>query len=80
MPGMFSKAYASMKGMCIIRLDLFDEVLRTPNEDRMQKLHPQEVDVSTTPIGVHKPFGVSSPGVRVFSFMLYVRKAFGASL
>jgi hypothetical protein len=26
---------------------------------------PREVDVSTTPIGAHKPFGVSSPRVRV---------------
>jgi hypothetical protein len=26
----------------------------------MQKLRPSEVDVSTTPIGARKPFGVSS--------------------
>jgi hypothetical protein len=42
-----------------------DEVLSAPNKDRMQKLHPCDVDVSTTPIGGHKPFGVSSPRVMV---------------
>jgi hypothetical protein len=38
----------------------------------MQKLRPREVDVSTTPIGAHKPFGFSSSRVRVldFTFML----------
>jgi hypothetical protein len=45
----------------------------------MQKLCPWEVDVSTTPIGAHKPFGFSSSGVRVLDFN-YVKKAFGASL
>jgi hypothetical protein len=45
----------------------------------MQNLHPQEVDVLTTPIGAHKPFGFSSFGVRVLDFT-YVKKAFGASL
>jgi hypothetical protein len=46
----------------------------------MQKLCPREVDVSTTPIGAHKPFGVSSSGrVRVLDF-IYVKKEFGASL
>jgi hypothetical protein len=64
---------------------LSDGVSSAPNKDCMQKLHPREVDVSTTPIGAHKPFGVSSLGLgfwmfRVLSFMLYVKKAFGASL
>jgi hypothetical protein len=45
----------------------------------MKKLCPWEVDVSTTPIGAHKPFGFSSFGVRVLDFT-YVKKAFGASL
>jgi hypothetical protein len=45
----------------------------------MQKLHPQEVDVLTTPIRACKPFGFSSSGVRVLDFP-YVKKAFGASL
>jgi hypothetical protein len=45
----------------------------------MQKLRPWEVDVSTTPIGARKPFGVSSLGVRVLDF-LYVKNAFGDSL
>jgi hypothetical protein len=65
--------------MCSSRLDLSNELSCAPNEDRMQKLRPREVDVSTTPIGAHKPFGVSSSGVRVLDF-LYVKKAFGASL
>jgi len=38
------------------------------------------VDVLTTPIGFQKPFVVSSPRVRVFSLMFYVKKAFGDSL
>jgi hypothetical protein len=35
-------------------------VLIIPSRDRMQKLRPREVDVSTTPIGAHKHVGVSS--------------------
>jgi hypothetical protein len=45
----------------------------------MQKLCPWEVDVSTTPIVAHKPFGFSSSGVRVLDFN-YVKKALIASL
>jgi hypothetical protein len=71
--------------MCTPWLDLSNLVSSAPNKDRMQKLCPREVDISTTPIGAHKPFGISSSGLgfwmfRVFSFMLYVKKAFGASL
>jgi hypothetical protein len=51
--------------MCTPRLDLFDGVSSAPNGDRMQKLRPWEVDVSTNHIGAHKRFGVSSFGVRV---------------
>jgi hypothetical protein len=47
------------------QLDLSDKVLSTPNGDCMKKLQPREVDVSTTPIRTHKPFGVPSPGVMV---------------
>jgi hypothetical protein len=61
------------------RLYLSNGVSSAPNGDRMQKLPPREVDVSTTPIGAHKPFGFSSFGVRVLDFT-YVKKAFGASL
>jgi hypothetical protein len=64
---------------CTSRIDLSDEVSNAPNRDRMQKLRPREVDVSTTPIGAHKPFGLSSSRVRVLDF-IYVKKAFGASL
>jgi hypothetical protein len=45
----------------------------------MQKLYPWEVDISTTPIGARKPFGVLSSEVRVLDF-LYVKKDFGSSL
>jgi hypothetical protein len=38
-----------------------------------------EVDVSTTSIRAHKPFGFSSSGVRVLDFP-YVKKALRASL
>jgi hypothetical protein len=64
---------------CSSRLNLSNSVSRGPNGDRMQKLHPREVDVSTTPIEARKPFGFSSSGVRVLDFT-YVKKAFGASL
>jgi hypothetical protein len=67
-----------MEKMCIPQIDLSNELLCTPNEDRMQKLCPWEVDVSTTPIGAHKPFGISSFRVRVLDF-IYVKKDFGAS-
>ena len=58
--------------MCTPQLDLSYEVLNNRNIDSMQKFHPREVDVSTTPIGAQQPFGVSSYGVRVSSFMIYV--------
>jgi hypothetical protein len=64
---------------CSSRIDLSNELLSAPNRDRMQKLRPWEVDVSTTPIGAHKPFGFSSSGVRVLDFT-YVKKALRASL
>jgi hypothetical protein len=64
---------------CISRIDISNELLSAPNKDRMQKLRPWEVDVSTTPIGAHKPFGFSSSGVRVLDFT-YVKKALRASL
>jgi hypothetical protein len=64
---------------CSSRIDISNELLSAPNGDRMQKLHPWEVDISTTPIGAHKPFGFSSSGVRVLDFT-YVKKALRASL
>jgi hypothetical protein len=45
----------------------------------MQNLYPQEVDVSTIPIGACKPFDFSSSGVRVLDFT-YVKKAFGENV
>jgi hypothetical protein len=65
--------------MCYSQLYLSNDVSSAPNEDRMKKLRPQEVDISTTPIGACKPFDFSSSGVRVLDF-IYVKKAFGASL
>jgi hypothetical protein len=59
------------------RIYLSNELLNAPNRDRIQKLRPSEVDVSTTPIGAHKPFGFSSSGVRVLDFT-YVKKALRA--
>jgi hypothetical protein len=61
------------------QIDLSNGVSSTPNKYCMQKLHPQEVDVSTTPIGARKPFGFSSSRVRFLDFT-YVKKGFGASL
>jgi hypothetical protein len=66
-------------GMCSYQLYLSNKLSCTPNKDCMQKLHPRKVDISTTPIGAHKPFGVSSSGVRVLDF-IYVKNAFGALL
>jgi hypothetical protein len=51
--------------MCTPWISLFDEVPSTPNGDHMQTLFPREVDISTTLIGAHKPFGLSSLKVRV---------------
>jgi hypothetical protein len=65
--------------MCSSWLDLSDDVSSSPNIDCMRNLRPWKVDVSTTPIEAHKHFGISSPEVRVFSFMIYDKKAFGAS-
>jgi hypothetical protein len=64
---------------CSSWIYLSNELLSAPNGDRMQKLRPWEVDVLTTPIGAHKPFGFSSSGVRVLDFT-YVKKALRASL
>jgi hypothetical protein len=58
--GSFNEIPLTPYGSCTSQIDLSDEVSNTPNKDRMQKLRPREVDVSTTPIGAHKPFGLSS--------------------
>jgi hypothetical protein len=60
--------------MCTPQLELSDKISSTLNKYRMQKLRPREVDVSTTPIGAHKPFGVSTFGVMVLDvlgFLIY---------
>jgi hypothetical protein len=49
---------------------LSDEVSNTPSGDCMKNLCPQEFDVSTTPIGARKPFGVSSSRVMVLIFFM----------
>jgi hypothetical protein len=70
----------------IKNLHLSDELSNTPNGDRMQNLRPQKVDVSTTPIiGPTNLLAFHLPRLgfwmfRVLSFMLYVKKAFEASL
>jgi hypothetical protein len=64
---------------CSPRIDLSKELLCAPNRDHMPKLRPWEVDVSTTPIGAHKPFGFLSFEVRVLDFP-YVKKALRSSL
>jgi hypothetical protein len=52
-------------GTCTSQLYHSNELSCTPNGDRMKNLRPWEVDVSTTLIRAHKPFGVSSLEVRV---------------
>jgi hypothetical protein len=64
---------------CIPWIDISNEVSSAPNGDRMQKLRPREVDVSTTSIEARKHFGFSSSGVRVLDFP-YVKKALRDSL
>jgi len=59
------KACIGLFGMCTPQLDLSDEVSSAPIGDRMQKLCPREVDISTTPIETQTPFGVSSSKVMV---------------
>jgi hypothetical protein len=68
-----------MDGIFTSLIYFFNKVSNALNKDRMQKLHPQEVDVSTTPIRAHKPFGFSYSGVRVFYFPS-VKNSFGVSL
>jgi hypothetical protein len=58
--------------MCIPWIYLSNELLCAPNGDRMQKLRPWEVDVSTTRMGARKPFDISSSVVRVLDF-IYVK-------
>jgi hypothetical protein len=49
-------------------LQLSNKVSNAPNIDHMQKLRPQEVGVSTTPIGADKPFGVHLLGLGCLRF------------
>jgi hypothetical protein len=71
--------------MCTPWLDLSDEVPSAPNEDRMQKFTPGKLMYQLPPSGptnllVFHLLGLGFWMFRVFSFMLYVKKAFGASL
>jgi hypothetical protein len=69
------KEDARLNGICTPQIYLSNDVLITPRRDSMQNLCPQEVDISTTRIGAHKPFGVSSHGVwvlDVYGFLIYV--------
>jgi hypothetical protein len=71
---------------CTSRIYLYNGISNAPNGDHMQNLRPQGVGISTTPIGAHKSFGVSSPRVRVLDvkgFLIYslnFKKAFRSSL
>jgi hypothetical protein len=60
----FQGRFKALTDVFLAWLDLFDKVLRAPKGDRMQKLRPREVGVSTNHIGAHKAFDVSSYGVR----------------
>jgi hypothetical protein len=60
--------------ICSSRIYLSNELLSAPNRDRMQKLRPWEVDVSTTPIGAHKPFGFSSSRGLGFWILLMLKR------
>jgi hypothetical protein len=54
------------------QLDLSNELLCAPNGNHMQKLLPQEVDISTSHLGGN-PFGATSPRVRIlvlYGFLL----------
>jgi hypothetical protein len=73
-PNKFFFSCIGLFKMCTPWLDLSDKVSSTPNRDHMQNLRPRKVDISTTPIGAHKPFGVSSFEVRVldvYGFIIY---------
>jgi hypothetical protein len=81
-PKQFPKALFGPDEICTPMLDLsdlFDEVYNSPNKDHMQNLHLWEVDIPTTPIRAHKPFGVSYSELRVLDF-IYAKKASRASL
>ena len=60
--------------ICSPRIDISNDLLRASNEDRMPKLHLQEVETPIYPNGTHS-FGASSPRVRfldVSSFTLFL--------
>jgi hypothetical protein len=62
---MLQEAYVRLNRICTPWLYPSNNVSSTPNEYRMKNLRPWEVDISTNPVGAHKPFGISSLGVRV---------------
>jgi hypothetical protein len=51
--------------MCTPYIDLSDGLPIARNINHMQNFHRREVDVSTTPMEAHKPFGISYFGVKV---------------
>jgi hypothetical protein len=55
------------------QLDLSNGVSNTPNEDRMQKIRPWEVDVSTTPIGPANLLAFHLPGLG-FCILLMLKR------
>jgi hypothetical protein len=54
-------------------LDLSNDVLSTPNRDRMQKLCPREVDVSTTPSGPANLLDFHLPGLGFWILLMLKR-------
>jgi hypothetical protein len=56
---------------CNPQIVISNEILCTPNRDRMQKFHAQEVDVTNNHLEARNTFGVSSSKVRVLMFRFF---------
>jgi hypothetical protein len=58
---------------CSPRINLSNSVSSAPNGDRMQKLRPWEVDVSTTPIGAANLLAFHLLGLGFWIFLMLKR-------
>jgi len=69
---------------CIPWIDISNDVSCASNGDSIPKLRPWEIDIPIYPDGADilafHLLGLGFWMFRVFSFMLYVKRAFGASL
>jgi hypothetical protein len=65
----FPLHFLSLAKNCSPWIVLSNELLCALNKDHMQKLCPQEIDISTNHLGARKTFGVPSSRVRILMFV-----------